>query len=300
MLSGDKRASLSSNLLDGKDGGAGESAARSGAAKSDAKLRDTVLYNKGAASASGFRPRSWSYDAQPDDHAATVTPFPASAAPRATPAHEPAATNSRARLAMIGLGAFSALALAASASLFLLSWTHDEGVPAPPTPSTVVAAAPPAAIAAPTPAPTIVTPLPAPPAAAVEEAATATEPPATETRPQADPAASEEKPIVAAPPAPATLAPAEVDELVSRGGRLLATGDIAAARVFFERAAEQGNAAAATAAGKTYDPLYLEESHVRGIRGDPVAAAKWYRRASAAGDKEADLRMQKLIARYAG
>src|SRR5262249_37573873 len=107
-------------------------------------------------------------------------------------------------------------------------------------------------------------------------------------------------PVPAVMSAPAQLAPEEIQELVSRGTQLLGTGDIAAARVFFERAAEQGSSAAATAAGKTYDPLYLEEAHVRGIRGAPVAAAKWYRGASAAGDKEADLRMKKLIARYAG
>jgi hypothetical protein len=308
MLSGDKRASLSSNLLDGREASASEGAAQqpqqaeSGAAKSDAKLHDTVLYNKGAASASGFRPRHWSYDAQPADHAATVTPFPASAAPRATPAREPAATSSRAKAAMIGLGAFSAVALVASASLFVLSRTHD--VPAASTPATIAAAAPAPVIVATAPAPistpAVVAPASSPPpAAAADEPAPRAEMP-TESRPQPEPSSQAEKPIVASPPSPTPLAPAEIEELVTRGGQLLATGDIAAARVFFERAAEQGNAAAATAAGKTFDPLYLEEAHVRGIRGDPVAAAKWYRRASAAGDKEADVRMKKLIARYAG
>jgi hypothetical protein len=302
LLSGDKRASLSSNLLDGKDGGASEGSAHqpqqgaNGAAKSDAKLRDTVLYNKGAASASGFRPQYWSYDAQPTDQAATVTLFPATAASRATPAREPAGTNSRARLAMIGLGAFSTVALIASASLFLLSRTHDRSVIAVPTPSTVVAAAPAPTAVTPTPAPAISAP---PPVAAEEPAPAAGRRAESQRQSEPAPAPPEEKPIVAAAPVPAPLAPAEIEDLVNRGGQLLVTGDIAAARVFFERAAEQGNAAAATAAGKTYDPLYLEEAHVRGIRGDPVAAAKWYRRASAAGDKEADLRMQKLIARYA-
>jgi TPR repeat protein len=303
MLSGDKRASLSSNLLDGASEGATHQPqqAASGAAKSD----DTVLYNKGAASASGFRPRHWSYDAQPADHAATVTPFPASAAPRATPAREPAATSSRARAGMIALGAFSAVALLASASMFVLSRMHDAGVPAEPTPSTIVAAAPAPSVVVTPPAPPITPAVVAPasvsppPAASAQEPAPQAEIP-TESRPQPVPSSHEEKPIVASPPSPPPLAPAEIEELVTRGGRLLATGDIAAARVFFERAAEQGNAGAATAAGKTYDPLYLEEAHVRGIRGDPVAAAKWYRRASAAGDKESDLRMKKLIARYAG
>jgi len=314
MLSGDKRASLSSNLLDGKDtistdGAVAGPQHRSNAAKSDGKLRDTVLYNKGAASASGFRPRQWSYDAQlqADDEAGTVTPFPTSASLQRTPAaNEAAPTNSRARMAMIGLGAFSAIALIASVSLFVLSRSHDGGTPAAmpvasaPAPVVPVpSAAPPAAVVASTP-----TPAAAAPAAPAGETVALAEPqPENSHRTEASPL---EETAAAPPPTPAAasasqqMAPEEIKELVNRGAKLLATGDIAAARVFFERAAEQGSAAAATAAGKTYDPLYLEEAHVRGIRGDPVTAAKWYRRASAAGDKEADLRMQKLIARYAG
>ena len=217
---------------------------------------------------------------------------------------------------MVALGAFSAIALIASASLFVLSRAHDGGTPAaaPAAPApTAVAAAPPA------PLPAVVTPPTASaPATASAPSAPTIAAPAGETVALAEPqpessrrvetlpppempaAAPTPAPAAAAALAPAQLTPAEIQELVNRGAQLLATGDIAAARVFFERAAEQGSAAAATAAGKTYDPLYLEETHVRGIRGDPVTAAKWYRRASAAGDKEADLRMQKLIARYAG
>jgi hypothetical protein len=326
MLSGDKRASLSSNLLDGKDALSADGAASSsqqrtnGVSKGDGKLRETVLYNKGAASASGFRPRQWSYDAQqPEDHAATVTPFPASAsAQRTASASNAVAPNSRARLAMIGLGAFSSIALIASASLFVLSRSQDGGAPAvlpvAPAPSTVVAAAPAAPPAAEVPAPL---PSATSNVAAAPPASPATAPPGdavalaeaqpessrqAETPPPAEATAAAPTPslVPAVASTPTQLAPEEIQELVSRGAQLLATGDIAAARVFFERAAEQGSGAAATAAGKTYDPLYLEEAHVRGIRGDPVAAAKWYRRASGAGDKEADLRMKKLIARYAG
>ncbi len=76
--------------------------------------------------------------------------------------------------------------------------------------------------------------------------------------------------------------------------------DIAAARLFYERAAEGGSAAASRQVGKTYDPLFLANAQARGIRGDPVAAARWYRKASAGGDKEADALMKRLIAAYAG
>jgi TPR repeat protein len=55
-----------------------------------------------------------------------------------------------------------------------------------------------------------------------------------------------------------------------------------------------------TAAGKTYDPLYLAEAHARGIRGDPVRAAYWYRKASDAGDSQADVLMKRLMEKFAG
>jgi hypothetical protein len=108
---------------------------------------------------------------------------------------------------------------------------------------------------------------------------------------------------VAAPPedAPvAALLPDEIDSLMLRGSQLLATGDIAAARLFFQRAAEQGSGPAATEVGKTFDPLFLEQSHVRGIRGDAAAAAAWYRKAAAAGDPQGQTRLDRLTARFPG
>jgi TPR repeat protein len=113
--------------------------------------------------------------------------------------------------------------------------------------------------------------------------------------------------LPAVPPAPALAAPApdavsagETAELMARADQLIATGDIAAARGFYERAAEQGNAPAMTSVGKTYDPLFLEEMRVRGSRGNAGKAAEWYRRADAAGDAAAAERLKRLIARYAG
>jgi TPR repeat protein len=107
-----------------------------------------------------------------------------------------------------------------------------------------------------------------------------------------------------APPVAATVLDAasadEIAALMTRADQLVATGDIVAARGFYERAAEHGNAPAMTAAGKTYDPVFLEEMRVRGSRGDAGKAAEWYRRAGAAGDAEAAQRLKRLIARYAG
>ena len=89
-----------------------------------------------------------------------------------------------------------------------------------------------------------------PPAAAPPALAIAAPPPAAPAVVSA-PA----KPVAAAEPAP-TISQPEMDELMARGRQMLATGDIVAARLFFERAAEAGNAAAAAEAGKTYDPLF--------------------------------------------
>jgi hypothetical protein len=54
------------------------------------------------------------------------------------------------------------------------------------------------------------------------------------------------------------------------------------------RAAEGGSGLAAAEVGKTYDPTYLADRHVIGMRPDPAMAASWYRRAIALGDAEAE------------
>jgi len=242
---------------------------------------EPVLFNKGDASASGFRPWYWSYERDgappPSDSAGSVTPFPASApspVSSADPVSAPAISSPaapRKRRGLVPLAGTVVLALGA-AGFFLLVPQHGAPPGPPPTPQVVALAAP---------APAVIAPAPAPPAA----------PPAPVAAPAPAPAPA--KPLPA-------IAPEEMAELMARGNQMLATGDIAAARLFFERAAQGGNAAAALAAGKTYDPLFLEAAHARGIRGDPVAAARWYRQASAGGDPEADGLMKRLMARYAG
>ena len=116
----------------------------------------------------------------------------------------------------------------------------------------------------------------------------------------------------AAPPAPAPAPapqpaaeiaslplPADVTEaLIERGDELLRTGDIMAARLAYERAAAGGNRNAETGVAKTYDPLFLAQSGVRGLRGDPGRAALWYGRAAAAGGREAQERLKRLRAQF--
>jgi len=101
----------------------------------------------------------------------------------------------------------------------------------------------------------------------------------------------------ATPPTP-SLSSDDIEALTRRGDSLLRTGDIIAARSAFERAARAGGAAAATGVGKTFDPLYLAAAGVRGIQGDPFEAAAWYRRGSAAGDREAEARLQALRMKF--
>lgn len=70
---------------------------------------------------------------------------------------------------------------------------------------------------------------------------------------------------------------------MKRGNDSLALGDVAAARLFFQRAAEGGSAAAAISLGKSYDPAYAPP----GSSPDVAKAAMWYRRALALGDPTA-------------
>ncbi len=44
----------------------------------------------------------------------------------------------------------------------------------------------------------------------------------------------------------------------------------------------------------TYDPVFLQENNLLGIKPDPVAAEKWYRKAAAMGETEAEQRLKSL------
>ncbi len=81
--------------------------------------------------------------------------------------------------------------------------------------------------------------------------------------------------------------PVLVAGLMRRGAELVRLGDISAARLAFGRAVAAGEAAAATALGRTYDPGFLAEIGGRGIEGDTAEAARWYRRGAEMGDAAA-------------
>lgn len=91
---------------------------------------------------------------------------------------------------------------------------------------------------------------------------------------------------------PATRTPTSPDQLMAelyakRGDEMLAIKDISAARKFYEYAADAGNARAATAIARTYDPTFLSQWQIVGLTPDPALAANWYRKAAALGDPKA-------------
>ncbi|MBD0275925.1 MAG: hypothetical protein ICV73_28860 [Acetobacteraceae bacterium] len=88
-------------------------------------------------------------------------------------------------------------------------------------------------------------------------------------------------------PPPPGASPSAAAALLARGDALIALGNVAAARLVYQRAAAFHSARAATAAGKTYDPRFLQEIGAIGVVADPDAAAAWYRKGAALGDGDA-------------
>lgn len=135
-------------------------------------------------------------------------------------------------------------------------------------------------------------PKPAPPLVA----APAQQPPAS-----SPPASMVTTPIVPAPPvqspslaAPPRLSMDEDTAMIERGRLLARNGDIAAARLMFERAADAGSGRAALLLGETYDPDVLAAMGVLGAKGDLAKARRWYARANELGVGVAAERLRAL------
>ncbi|MBV8472632.1 MAG: hypothetical protein JO107_14715 [Hyphomicrobiales bacterium] len=84
----------------------------------------------------------------------------------------------------------------------------------------------------------------------------------------------------------AATAPNSTDQalrLRAQGLVALASGDVASARAFLERAAEAGDGRSLLVLGDTYDPATLNRLGALGLRGDPARARDYYARALSAG-----------------
>ena len=75
--------------------------------------------------------------------------------------------------------------------------------------------------------------------------------------------------------------------LMEKGWDLVNSGDVASARLLFQRMANSGIADAALALAATYDPRHLAQHKLIGVVGDETKAHDWYQRANELGSVEA-------------
>jgi TPR repeat protein len=90
------------------------------------------------------------------------------------------------------------------------------------------------------------------------------------------------------------LDPDAVAALLKRADALIASGDVAAARLVLRRAADAGDARAAMTLAGTYDPAVLEKLDVHGFVPDVAMARSWYEKARKLGSPEAPQRLEML------
>ena len=93
------------------------------------------------------------------------------------------------------------------------------------------------------------------------------------------------------------LDPDEIATLLKRGDGLIASGDLAAARLVLQRAAEAGDARAALTLAGTYDPIVLEKLAVHGFAPNIAMAREWYEKAKQLGSADAPRRLEMLASR---
>jgi TPR repeat protein len=113
------------------------------------------------------------------------------------------------------------------------------------------------------------------------------------------------QPPIAAPvpePAPPVSAihhlnPDEIVASLKRAGALIASGDIAAARLVLRPVAEDGDAQASVMLAESYDPQILDKLVVHGIVPDVAMARHWYEAAIRLGSAEANQRLELLASR---
>ena len=105
-------------------------------------------------------------------------------------------------------------------------------------------------------------------------------------------------PDAAEPRAPApTTTPQDrerAQRLMMKGDAQLEDGNVSAARLLYERAAEAGLAQAAMALAATFDAAEFARLKLRGVEADPKEARRWYERARQLGAAGADERLRRI------
>jgi hypothetical protein len=92
----------------------------------------------------------------------------------------------------------------------------------------------------------------------------------------------------ARPPTEKSASGVDIPLMLARGDSLRRVGDIASARLFYERAANAGDGQAALRLGESYDPAFLERAQLR-VPGDRALAVFWYQRARELGESKAEI-----------
>jgi hypothetical protein len=137
------------------------------------------------------------------------------------------------------------------------------------------------------------------PAAASAPVAPATVAPATAALAPAAPPPAASAPLAAVAPvavAPQVrrMDPDELTNLMQRAKRFVAAGDLPAARLLLERAADAQEAEAALMLAQTYDPDVVGAQDVRNIIAEPAKARAWYQKAAQLGSTDAQRRLAQL------
>jgi hypothetical protein len=95
-------------------------------------------------------------------------------------------------------------------------------------------------------------------------------------------------------PAIRQIPPEEVNALLRRGEEFARSGDLAAARLLLQRAAEAHNARAAFVLAATYDPIIIEKIAANSPMANIELARVWYQRAQDWGSIDAPKQLEAL------
>jgi hypothetical protein len=95
-------------------------------------------------------------------------------------------------------------------------------------------------------------------------------------------------------PAARKMEASEITTLLRRADELMASGDLAAARLLLQRVAETNNARAALQLATTYDPTEIKKFANTSVAPDIALAQFWYQRAREWGSPDASSRLEAL------